>query len=39
LPSWMAENPCFEDHLGVHLVQTEIHLVRRYALQICLGSA
>jgi len=23
----------FEDHLGVHLVQAEISLVRRYALQ------
>jgi hypothetical protein len=25
----MAENPNFEDHLGVHLVQAEISLVRR----------
>jgi hypothetical protein len=29
----------FEDHLGVHLVQAEISLVRRYALQTYLGSA
>ena len=25
----------FKDHLGVHLVQAEISLVRRYALQNC----
>jgi hypothetical protein len=29
----MAETIVFEDHLGVHLVQAEISLVRRYALQ------
>jgi hypothetical protein len=29
----MAENPCFEDHLGVHLVQAEISVVRQYAFQ------
>ena len=29
----------FEDHLGVHLVQAEISLVRRYALHTYLGSA
>jgi hypothetical protein len=29
----MAENPCFLDHLGVHLVQAEISLVLQYAPQ------
>jgi len=33
LSSWMADTLVFEDHKGVHLVQAEISMVRRYALQ------